>query len=225
MESTNKPGRENSQLVPFTFENRTVRTVVIKNEPWFVAKDVGEALGLSAIKTTLQGFPENEKGVHTMYLRSENGVQQSRKMLTVNEPGLYRLVFQSRKPEAEKFKTWVFTEVLPSIRRTGMFLPEGLGAMIRRTVTDVVTTMEREAVIKRGPSFWRTNGALSPSTPGIRYGTWRPLPARERLPSGGSSKPPNRNSHPCLKESRHEFERNRPAYQCHFRAYRRIRFR
>jgi hypothetical protein len=71
-------------------------------------------------------------------------------MLTVNEPGLYRLVFQSRKPEAEKFKTWVFTEVLPSIRRTGMFLPEGINAMIRATVTDVVSAVEREAVMRRG---------------------------------------------------------------------------
>ena len=143
--NTPKTERENSQLVPFTFENHTVRTVVIENEPWFIASDVGEILGLSKVRTTVQGFPENERGAHTV--GTPGGKQ---KMLTVNEPGLYRLVFQSRKSEAEKFKTWVFTEVLPSIRRTGMFLPEGLNAMIRRTVTDVVTAMEREAVIKRG---------------------------------------------------------------------------
>jgi hypothetical protein len=46
-------------------------------------------------------------------------------MLTVNEPGLYRLIFQSHKPEAEQFKTWVFTAVLPQIRRTGAFGPGG----------------------------------------------------------------------------------------------------
>ena len=46
-------------------------------------------------------------------------------MLVVNEPGLYRLVFQSRKPEAEAFKTWVFTEVLPSIRKTGTYTVPG----------------------------------------------------------------------------------------------------
>jgi hypothetical protein len=43
----------------------------------------------------------------------------------VNEPGLYRLIFQSRKPEAEKFKTWVFTDVLPQIRRTGAYAQPG----------------------------------------------------------------------------------------------------
>jgi prophage antirepressor-like protein len=144
MESTNT-GRENSQLVPFTFENHAVRTVVIENDPWFIAKDVCVILGIARVSDALSDFPQNEKGA--VSTRTPGGKQ---KMLTVNEPGLYRLVFQSRKPEAEKFKTWVFTEVLPSIRRTGMFLPEGLGAMIRRTVADVVTAMEREAVIKRG---------------------------------------------------------------------------
>jgi hypothetical protein len=52
-------------------------------------------------------------------------------MLTVNEPGLYRLIFQSRKPEAEKFKTWVFTAVLPQIRRTGTFGPGGQDEALR----------------------------------------------------------------------------------------------
>jgi prophage antirepressor-like protein len=145
MESAQTLKRENSQLVPFTFENHTVRTVVIENDPWFVAKDVCDTLGLTNHRKAVGDLPESEKGVTTGY--TPGGKQ---KMLTVNEPGLYRLVFQSRKSEAEKFKTWVFTEVLPSIRRTGMFLPEGINAMIRATVTDVVAAMERDAVIRRG---------------------------------------------------------------------------
>jgi len=145
MNKNTQTERQNCQITQFSFENHTVRTVMVESDPWFIAKDVGCALGLSAIKTTLMGFPENEKGVHTVY--TPGGKQ---KMLTVNEPGLYRLVFQSRKPEAEKFKTWVFTEVLPSIRRTGMFLPEGMNEMIRHTVRDAVITMERDALTKRG---------------------------------------------------------------------------
>jgi prophage antirepressor-like protein len=144
MESV-QSGRENCQLVPFNFENHTVRAVVIENDPWFVAKDVCDVLDIKQPTKAVETFPGSEKGVNTIH--TPGGKQ---KMLTVNEPGLYRLVFQSRKPEAEKFKTWVFTEVLPSIRRTGMFLPEGLNAMIRATVTDVVTSLEREAVMKRG---------------------------------------------------------------------------
>jgi prophage antirepressor-like protein len=143
--NTSKTEWQNDQITPFTYEDRAVRTVLIDAEPWFIAKDVCDVLELTNHRKAVGDLPESEKGVTTGY--TPGGKQ---KMLTVNEPGLYRLVFQSRKPEAEKFKTWVFTEVLPSIRRTGMFLPEGLNAMIRRTVTDVVTTMEREAVMKRG---------------------------------------------------------------------------
>jgi prophage antirepressor-like protein len=145
MNKNTQTERENCQIVPFNFENHTVRAVVAENEPWFIAGDVGNVLGLSKIRNTLQDFPSDEKGAHT--IGTPGGKQ---KMLTVNEPGLYRLVFQSRKPEAEKFKTWVFTEVLPSIRRTGMFLPEGVNEMIRHTVRDVVTAMERDALLKRG---------------------------------------------------------------------------
>ena len=57
-------------------------------------------------------------------------------MLCVNEPGFYRLVFQSRKPEAERFKTWVFTEVLPSIRKKGYYaFPK-----VREMIEDALAT-------------------------------------------------------------------------------------
>jgi len=144
--NTPKKERENYQITPFKYEDRAVRTVLIEETPWFIAKDVCDILGIQNYRDTLaKQIPENEKGVDTIY--TPGGKQ---KLLTVNEPDLYRLVFQSRKPEAEKFKTWVFTEVLPSIRRTGMFLPEGMNEMIRRTVKDVATAMERDALTKRG---------------------------------------------------------------------------
>jgi predicted TIM-barrel enzyme len=75
---------------------------------------------------SLKEFPADEKGVTTTY--TPGGEQE---MLTVNEPGLYRLIFQSRKPEAERFKTWVVTDVLPQIRRTGAYAPPGLALMDR----------------------------------------------------------------------------------------------
>jgi endonuclease III-like uncharacterized protein len=62
-----------------------------------------------------------ETGVHSMPIRSYNGVEQRREIAILNEPGLYRLIFQSRKPDAERFKTWVFTEVLPQIRKIGSY--------------------------------------------------------------------------------------------------------
>jgi len=114
---TNQPtGRQNCQITPFTYGNHAVRAVVIENEPWFIVKDVSDVLGLGNPRETLRDFPENEKGVSKV--DTLGGKQE---MLTVNEPGLYRLIFQSRKPEAERFKAWVFADVLPVIRKTGSY--------------------------------------------------------------------------------------------------------
>jgi hypothetical protein len=93
---------------------------VIEKEPWFIVKDVSDVLGLGNPRETLRNFPENEKGVS-----SADTLGGNQEMLVINEPGLYRLIFQSRKPEAERFKTWVFSEVLPQIRKTGSYGDEG----------------------------------------------------------------------------------------------------
>ena len=66
-------------------------------------------------------FPENEKADIPLRYISSNGIQQTRRTLCVNEPGFYRLIFQSHKPEAERLKTRVFNEILPQIRKTGKY--------------------------------------------------------------------------------------------------------
>ena len=86
------------------------------HKPLWIAADVGEILGIANVRQNLAGFPEDEKGVCTVY--TPGGLQQ---LQAVTEPGLYRLIFQSRKPEAEGFKRWVFHEVLPTINRTGSY--------------------------------------------------------------------------------------------------------
>jgi prophage antirepressor-like protein len=106
------------QLIPLTFQDRAVRTVLIDGVPWFIAKDVCDILGLGNPAETLRNFPVDEKGIS---ITDTLGGKQA--MLTVNEPGLYRLIFQSRKPEAEQFKAWVFNTVLPQIRQAGAFTP------------------------------------------------------------------------------------------------------
>lgn len=100
----------------FLFGEQQVRAALIDEEPWFVAADAARVLGIAQVASTLRGFPEDEKGVHSMHTR---GGQQN--MTVLNEPGLYRLIFMSRKDEAERFKKWVFTEVLPAIRQTGCY--------------------------------------------------------------------------------------------------------
>ena len=105
-----------NSLQLFTNEelNTEIRTVEIDGETWFVAADVAKVLEIQNIRQNLADFPNDEKGVTTIY--TLGGPQQ---INIVNEPGLYRLIFNSRKPEAEKFKRWVYHEVLPSIRKTG----------------------------------------------------------------------------------------------------------
>ena len=84
---------------------------------WFVAADIAKVLDLTNIRKNLADFPNDEKGVTTIY--TLGGPQ---KMSIVSEPGFYRLIFMSRKPEAEKFKRWVFHDVLPSIRKHGYYI-------------------------------------------------------------------------------------------------------
>ena len=86
-------------------------------DPWFAAVDLCRALDIQNVRQNLANFPDDEKGVSTIY--TLGGPQ---KMLVVSEAGLYRLIFMSRKPEAEKFKRWVFHEVLPSIRKYGYYI-------------------------------------------------------------------------------------------------------
>lgn len=113
-------------LTIFKFQKLEVRTVMIKNEPWFVAKDVCEALGIINHRDAVERLEEDEKGVATtdslsLPVGSTDTNGPLREVLIVNEAGLYRLIFTSRKEEAEKFKRWVFHDVLPTIRKTGEY--------------------------------------------------------------------------------------------------------
>ena len=90
--------------------NANVRVIEKNGEYWFVAKDVCDALGIQNSRDTIAKLlDDDEKGVASIY--TLGGPQQ---INIVNEPGLYKLIFGSRKPEAKAFKRWVTHEVLPS---------------------------------------------------------------------------------------------------------------
>jgi len=92
-----------------------IRFVERDGEWWAVARDVCDALEIVNPNTSLASFPKDEIADLRITEVSSNGVKQKRKMIGVSEPGLYRLIFQSRKEEAEAFKTWVFG-IIKSIR-------------------------------------------------------------------------------------------------------------
>lgn len=97
-------------------QQQDVRAVMIDGEPWFYAIDVCSAVSLSDTNKALLGLDDDEKREHEQYSGS------GRKPLLINESGLYSLILRSRKPEAKAFKKWVTAEVLPAIRKHGMYL-------------------------------------------------------------------------------------------------------
>jgi anti-repressor protein len=128
-----------NQLRIFQFNSKEIRTVEKNGEPWFVAIDIAKALEISNARDTVNMFPENEKdGVGIT-----DAIGREQQTTVISEAGLYRLIFQSRKPEAEKFKTWVVSEVLPSIRKTGSYeRPKSFEEQTLEVIQGLVTRVE-----------------------------------------------------------------------------------
>lgn len=105
-----------------------IRTVVIESEPWFVGKDVAEALGYVDPNKAIAMHVDSED---KLYDSSSSSLGQRGGWL-ISESGLYNLVFCSRLAEAKRFKRWVTSEVLPSIRKTGGYhLPQTLSEALQ----------------------------------------------------------------------------------------------
>ena len=95
----------------------SIRTVTIENEPWFVGKDVAEVLGYTNPSKALSDHVDTEDKLNNETLLSLG----QRGGWLINESGLYALILSSKLPSAKKFKRWVTSEVLPSIRKTGSY--------------------------------------------------------------------------------------------------------
>lgn len=109
-----------NDVIPFQFRNKTIRVLDLGGEPWFVAADVCEVLGLAKVDRALAKLNADEQS--KAQVQTEGGPQR---MSTLSEPGLYRLVMRSDKPVARTFQDWVTREVLPTIRKTGEYRVPG----------------------------------------------------------------------------------------------------
>lgn len=116
MDSSTAPQKAQSVSVFEHADFGSIRIVVRGGEPWFIAKDVCDALSISNSRDAMAKLDTDEKGV--ALTDTPGGEQQ---VSIVNEPGFYRLVMKSRKPEAKAFQRWVTHEVLPSIRKFGVY--------------------------------------------------------------------------------------------------------
>lgn len=105
----------------FNFNNATMRTLTDENgEPWFVAKDVCDILNIDT-NHLRDALDEDEI---TNLRNPEVWNQPGRAPLIISEPGLYKLIMRSRKPEAKEFQRWVTHEVLPTIRKHGAYMTQ-----------------------------------------------------------------------------------------------------
>jgi len=103
-------------IIPFQSPDFSIRAINIDGNPWFVGKDVAQALGYA---DTVNAIKQHCKGVAKHHpLETAGGLQKIR---LINEPDLFRLAVNSKLPSAEKFERWVFEEVLPAIRKTGSY--------------------------------------------------------------------------------------------------------
>lgn len=137
-------------LMTFDFEEQPVRAFVRDGAEWFVAVDVCRCLDLGNTSRAIARLPDDEKGVTT-----GNTLGGNQTMSCVTEPGLYRLIFESRKPEAERLKRFVFHEVLPALRRTGAYAPEPVIEDVRHDLA-MVREMRLTYGRKAAQALWRT---------------------------------------------------------------------
>ncbi|MEW7429743.1 BRO family protein [Staphylococcus aureus] len=105
------------ELRTFNFEELPVRTLEVDGEPYFIGKDVADILGYTNSRKTLSDHVDEEDKLTSRIVTSG----QNRNVTIINESGLYSLIFSSKLENAKRFKRWVTSEVLPSLRRTGTY--------------------------------------------------------------------------------------------------------
>ncbi|MGQ2227162.1 BRO family protein, partial [Fructobacillus fructosus] len=106
-----------NEVTMFNFESHEVRTVLIDGEPWFVGKDVADTLGYKNGSRDINTHVQDDDKLK--YRISTAG--QNREQIVINESGVFALIFGSELDSAKRFKKWVTSEVLPSIRKTGSY--------------------------------------------------------------------------------------------------------
>lgn len=126
-----------------------VRTIEVNGEPWFVGKDIAEALGYKNSKIALKdNVDTDDKGVTKV---TTSGGKQN--VIIINESGMYALVFGSRLPKAKEFKHWVTSEVLPTLRKTGTY-------SVKQTAEDkarMLATREENVKVRKAQLLYKVS--------------------------------------------------------------------
>lgn len=133
-----------TQITPFDFHGNEVRVLTDeRDEPWFIAKDICDVLGISNVGDAVSVLDDDEKSNIGI---SDVWNQPGRAPLIVSEAGFYKLVLRSRKPVAKEFQRWVTHDVLPSIRKHGAYMTE---QTVERILSDPDTLIRLATDLKR----------------------------------------------------------------------------
>ena len=111
----------NENLNIWEYEQHEIRTIEKDGEPWFVGKDVATVLGYMKPRNAIANHVDDEDKMDAPIHGALGGTQN---MTVINESGLYSLIFSSKLPTAKEFQSWIFHDVLPSIRRNGVYMTE-----------------------------------------------------------------------------------------------------
>ena len=130
-----------SNIQIFNYNSVEVRTIQKDGEPWFVLKDVCNVLHIGNSRDVVARLDQDEKGVGQ--IDTLGGKQE---MTIINESGLYNVILRSDKPEAKPFRKWVTSEVLPTIRRHGMYATPDT---VEKMLADPDTTIKLLETIKQ----------------------------------------------------------------------------
>lgn len=125
-----------------------VRSLMIDNEPWFVGKDVAEALGYKNVRDSLARHIDSDDKRDGVVIHDSMGREQ--KPIIINESGVYSLILSSKLESAKKFKHWVTSEVLPTLRKTGSYakVPTDPRELLMLTIKAHEQTAQRVDVLE-----------------------------------------------------------------------------
>ena len=136
-------------ITSFFFDGDIIIRIVVRDGAlWFVMTDVCRALGLTDPTEAIRGLDDDEKGISIT--ETPGGIQE---MIVVSESGLYSLIFESRKPNAARFRKWVAVEVLPALRTVGHY------HLTRPTDPCVQSNAEKVRLVKEARQVFGTRAA------------------------------------------------------------------
>ena len=137
----------------FYFESKKVRMLEIDGQFWWVAKDVCDVLGIQNVTQAVGQLEEDERSMFSIGRQGEANI--------INESGLYTLILRSNKPEAKKFRKWVTAEVLPSLRKDGIYVaPTPHGAIAESEKERKLAVREKYAEARRLEALAKNTRAL-----------------------------------------------------------------